>query len=65
MSGSQMQELEALEGRRVGVAVRGGDRLDDCQLMSAGRRGPVLWVVANGVDTFVPVGDVLDVWEAA
>lgn len=60
------QELEALEGRRVGLAVRGGHRIDDCQLVSAGRgRTRTLWVFADGADTFVPLDDVVDLWEAA
>lgn len=66
MAGNHLQELRALEGRRVGLAVRGGHRFDDCQLVSVGRgRTRTLWVFANGADTFVPVDDVVDVWEAA
>jgi len=66
MPAQQIRELRALEGRRVGLAVRGGHRIDDCQLVSAGR-GPArtLWVFADGADAFVPMADVLDLWEAA
>lgn len=66
MATNRIQDLRALEGRRVGLAVRGGHRIDDCQLVSAGRgRMRTLWVFANGADTFVPIDDVMDLWEAA
>jgi hypothetical protein len=53
-----------LEGRRVGVALVDGSRLDDCQLVSAGRHAPQsLWLHNNGADTFVTMLDVTDVWE--
>ena len=63
---NRIHALKALEGRRVGLAVRGGHRIDDCQLVSTGRgRSASLWVFADGVDTFVPIDDVIDLWEAA
>jgi hypothetical protein len=66
MGAHHLQRLRALEGRRVGLAVRGGGRIDDGQLVSAGRQGiRTLWVFVDGVDTFVPVDDVIDLWEAA
>jgi hypothetical protein len=66
MAAHQIQRLRALEGRRVGLAVRGGGRIDDGQLVSAGRHGVrTVWVFVDGVDTFVPVDDVIDLWEAA
>lgn len=66
MAAQQIQRLRALEGRRIGLSVRGGRRLDDCQLVSAGRHGVrSVWVFVDGVDTFVPVDDVVDLWEAA
>ena len=53
-----------LEGRRVGVALADGSRLDDCELVSAGHHGALgLWLFTNGADTFVAVPDVTDVWE--
>lgn len=53
-----------LEGRRVGVALADGSRIDDCELVSAGRHGhPSLWLYTNGGDAFVPLADVTDVWE--
>jgi hypothetical protein len=66
MPTKQIQQLKGLEGRRVGIAVRGGDRIDDCQLVSSGRgRARTLWVFAGGADVFVPLDDVIDLWEAA
>jgi hypothetical protein len=66
MTVKRITELKALEGHRVGVSVRGGDRFDDCQLVSAGRgRSRSLWLFADGTDTFVPIDDVVDLWEAA
>ena len=53
-----------LEGHRVGVALTDGSRLDDCELVSAGRGGAQsLWLYANGADTLVALVDVTDVWE--
>ena len=45
---------------------RNGSRIDDCQLVSAGRPGlQSLWVFSNGADAFIPLELVLDVWEVA
>lgn len=66
MTAKQIQELKTLEGRRVSLAVRCGERIDDCQLISAGRgTARTVWVFANAADTFVPIDDVVDFWEAA
>ena len=66
MAAHQIQRLRSLEGRRVGLAIRGGGRIDDGQLVSAGRDGVrTVWVFVDGVDTFVPLDDVIDLWEAA
>lgn len=57
--------MAGLEGRQVSVALDDGSRLDDCQLMSAGRKGaPSLWLVAGGDDVFIPLERVVEVWEA-
>lgn len=57
--------LRSLEGSRISVALADGSRIDDCQLVSGGRRGArTLWVFTDGTDTFVPVQAVVDVWEA-
>ncbi len=65
MSRDQISQLKSLEGRQVGVALTDGTRIDDAQLVSSGR-GQVLtlWVFTNGEDAFVPLLEVVDVWEA-
>ena len=66
MSTSRIRALRVLEGHRVSLALRGGRRLDDCELVSVGRAARrTLWIYTNGADAFVPVEDVMDVWEAA
>jgi hypothetical protein len=47
----------------VNVALVDGSRIDDCQLVLAGKAK--LWVFVNGHDSFVLVDAVTDVWEAA
>ena len=57
--------FQPFEGRQVCVALRNGSRIDDCQLVSAGRApAGTLWLFSNGMDVFVSIGQVLDVWEA-
>lgn len=57
--------LRQWEGRQVSVALADGSRIDDCQLVSAGRHGArTLWLFTNGADVFVPLADVTAVWEA-
>jgi hypothetical protein len=60
----RIARLRAFEGRRVSLVLAGGSRIDDCEVVSAalGAAGSV-WVLRNGVDTFVPVGEVVDWWE--
>ena len=66
VSVTRIRALRALEGHRVSLALRGGRRLDDCELVSVGRAAKrTVWVYANGADAFVPVDEVMDVWEAA
>jgi hypothetical protein len=58
--------LRQWEGRQVSVALADGSRIDDCQLVSAGRcAAGTLWLFTNGVDLFVALDDVTAVWEAA
>lgn len=66
MKQDKPMQLKSLEGRRVGVALRDGTRIDDAQLVSSGRGNVrTLWVVTtHGVDAFVRLSDVVDVWEA-
>jgi hypothetical protein len=57
-------QIRRLEGRQVSVSLRGGDGLDACQLISGSRSGTgTVWLFWNGIDVFIPVEDVLDVWE--
>jgi hypothetical protein len=56
--------VRGLEGRQVCVALRNGARIDDCQLISAGRASAAtVWVFSNGADLFLSIEDVVDVWE--
>ena len=57
--------LHGLEGRQVSVSLSNGSRIDDCQLVSARVRTETLWLFSNGQDLFVPVDDVIEVWEVA
>jgi hypothetical protein len=58
-------ELRALEGRHVSLSLSDGSRLDDVELVSAGRTDlRTIWVFAYGMDTFLPRAAVVDVWEA-
>ena len=63
MTRQRRAELNRLEGRRVNLALLDGSRIDDCQLVLAGRCK--LWVFVNGQDSFVRVDRVAEVWEAA
>jgi hypothetical protein len=57
-------QMRRLEGKQVSVSLRGGDRLDACQLISGSRSGTgTVWLFWNGIDVFIPVENVLDVWE--
>jgi hypothetical protein len=64
MTETQGTTLTVLQGRQVTVALRNGTRIDDAQLVSAGRRGHRrLWLFHNGADTFVALEDVLELWD--
>lgn len=64
MSPQTLRSLRHLEGRHVAVALCDGSRLDDCELVSAARRGSAtLWLVDGDADRFVSVDDVIEVWE--
>lgn len=60
------RKFRPLEGHHVSVALRDGSRIDDCQLVSAGRNGATtIWLFSNHADVFVPLQDVVDLWEPA
>ena len=63
MTRQRRVELSHLEGRQVNLSLIDGSRIDDCQLVLAGRFK--LWVFVNGRDAFVAVNRVTDFWEAA
>ena len=63
MTRERRAELNQMEGRQVSLSLIDGSRIDDCQLVLAGRFK--LWVFVNGHDAFVHVDRVTDVWEAA
>jgi hypothetical protein len=65
MTRTRIPEVSSLEGRQVCVALADGRRIDDCQLVSAGRgRAETLWLFTNGADAFISLGQVVDLWEA-
>jgi hypothetical protein len=56
----------SFEGRTVSLALVDGTRLDDCQLVSAGRHGTgTLWLYESGADRFVAFDAVVDLWESS
>lgn len=65
MTRAELAATTELEGRIVGVALVGGRRYDDCQLVSVPRRGAnTFWVFTSGEDVFVPADRVLEIWES-
>jgi hypothetical protein len=66
VSAGVAEHIRYLEGHHICVALVDGSRLDDCELVSAGRQGvDSLWLFANGADRFVALIDVTDVWESS
>lgn len=64
MTERERAKVRSLEGRQVSLALADGSRMDDCQLVSGGRTDTKsIWVFTDGVDTFIPLGEVLAVWE--
>jgi len=58
------QTLRHLEGRQVALVLDDGSRILDAQLISAGRPGlSSVWVLIDGIDSFIPVMTVTEVWE--
>lgn len=62
MHAEERREARKLEGRMVHVALANGARMDDGALISFGRHS--VWVFVNGEDEFLPVDDVVAVWES-
>lgn len=63
MENERRYRMRRLEGRDVNVALSGGTRIDGAHLVSAG--GRTLWIFTDGADRFVPVEEVVDLWESA
>jgi hypothetical protein len=64
MTATQLGGLRRLEGRRVSLALVGGRRIDDCELMSAASGCRSLWIFNNGADEFLSRADIVDYWES-
>lgn len=65
MTTAQLAASTEFEGRIVNVALVGGRRYDDCQLVSVPRRSAkTFWVFTSGEDVFVPADHVLEIWES-
>ena len=59
-----VETIRRLEGGQVSVALKGGARVDDCQLVAAARGGRSdVWLFIGGTDVFVPAADIIEVWE--
>jgi hypothetical protein len=60
----RLRRLRPLEGRRVTVILRDGCAIENCQLVSIGRRrARSLWLVVERLDMFVSLDDVRDLYE--
>lgn len=67
MADQSTLKYRTLEGRRVGITLAGGARIDDCQVICAPRHGTsTLWVLLpDGADAFIPLAAVVEIWEVA
>jgi len=66
MSSSAVAKLAEYEGRLVGIALRGGQLIDECQLIALPlKRVRKFWLWTGAEDVFVSPDDVLDVWEVS
>lgn len=61
MSHRQRKLIRKLEGRAVNLALADGSRIDEAVLVSGGTTNA--WIFWNGTDAFVPLSEVVDVWE--
>ena len=65
MSPQALRSFRHLEGHHVSVSLCDGSRLDDCELVSAGRgHAATLWLHDGHDDRMVKATDVIDLWEA-
>jgi len=64
MSPRTLRSFRHLEGHHVSVALADGSRLDDCELVSAGRGAAAsIWVHDGIDDRILPAADIIDLWE--
>jgi len=64
MSPQTLRSFRHLEGHHVSVALWDGSRLDDCELVSAGRgANATLWLHDGSDDRMVAAAEVVDLWE--
>jgi hypothetical protein len=64
MSPQTLRSFRHLEGRHVSVSLGDGSRLDDCELVSAGRGlNASIWLHDGADDRIVAAADVVDLWE--
>ena len=63
MTPATISDLRMLEGRRVGVSLADGSRIDDATLVSARPVHGNLWLFSGGADVFVHAAAVVDAWE--
>jgi hypothetical protein len=57
------QHLLELQGRIVGISLDGGERIDECHLISVAPRRRSVWAFVNGRDIFIPLDAIRDCWE--
>lgn len=64
MSPQSLRSLRHLEGHHVSVALADGSRLDDCELVSAGRGATAsIWLHDGVDDRILAATDVVELWE--
>ena len=64
MSPHALRSFRHLEGHHVSVALCDGSRLDDCELVSAGRgRAGTVWLHDGSDDRMVAANEIVDLWE--
>ena len=61
MTDGGLDGLRSLQGRHVGVALADRSCIDDAVFEAV--VSEQLWLHSEGVDFFVPIRDVVDVWE--
>ncbi len=57
-----LDDVRQLQGHHVGVALADHSRIDDA-VLSGVVADESLWLHSDGTDVFVPLGEILDLWE--